>query len=1029
MRRLFSCAIAVVLGVSLVRAQTSVDIAIDIAANRHSIDPRIYGVAHADVATLSDLRMPFHRWGGNVSTTHNWQANASNRAADWYFESIADGPATASGSADSFVNQSRSNGAQPSITIPTLGWVAKVGAARNSLAAFSVAKYGAQTAVDQWFPDAGNGVSSASGQNITNNDPNDAYTRSDATFQRGWVQHFVSAFGNASGGGVRHYALDNEPGIWHSTHRDIHPNGASMDEVFNFTVAYASMIKSVDPAALVLGPEEWGWSGYLYSGRDLQYGAANGWSNLPDRAAHGGADFIPWLLAQLRQRDAAAGQRLLDVLTLHLYPQGGEYGNDTSTAMQQRRNRSTRSLWDPNYVDESWIATQVQLIPRMKNWVAANYPGTKIGITEYNWGAENHINGATTQADILGIFGREGVDLANFWTYPAASTPTYKAFKMYRNYDGQGSGFGETSVSAVVPNPDAVSVFAAQRTSDNALTVMAINKDLSSTTTVNLRLSNFTPANPVQVWRLTSSNVINRQADAAPTSGTITASLPPQSITLFVAAAGAAAPQTPAAPTNLHIVTPGNAAAVAPTSGTPQSTPMGSAFPSPLRATVRDASSIPVPGVVVTFTAPANGASARFGGSATATATTDASGVATAPTLTANSQAGSYSVSASVSGVASPASFSLTNTSSSGTPGSTWIEVTPPGFNRNPNYPRNGDNFGFQNVLVDPVRPSDFYVFTNYQGVWKSIDYGVNWTKVNTGTNSDAIDTGRNWAAVIDTNKSRNPNTPPTLYTQCGYSTSGKMGIWKSTDGGVNWTQVWNTVYASDGVTNITSQVWTDMHGLSMDPNDSQHILAVNHGNTSGGAYDHNIFETKNGGQTWVDRGNPTGHTHVAVAFVTSTTWIATAEGWGAGSRGSFVTNNSGGSWTSVGQMGKAHGSVQLTYLAPNGTLYLAAMEGIFKASAPYLSWTRLDSTAEQSIIGTPNFLYASYGWASLGAVSPNLRRAATGNDAAWSGTYTTTPSTMTNGAFGVAVTFNATTGKYIIVSGNWLGGLWRYVE
>ena len=138
--------------------------------------------------------------------------------------------------------------------------------------------------------------------------------------------------------------------------------------------------------------------------------------------------------------------RLLDILTVHYYPQGGEFGNDTSTAMQQRRNRSTRSLWDPNYVDETWINDRIRLIPRMREWVNAYYPGTGIGITEYSWGAESHINGATTQADVLGIFGREGLDVGTRWVVPDTATPTFKAFQMYRNYDGAGAAFGDTSV-------------------------------------------------------------------------------------------------------------------------------------------------------------------------------------------------------------------------------------------------------------------------------------------------------------------------------------------------------------------------------------------------------------------------------------------------------------------------------------------------------------------------------------------------------------------------------------------------------
>jgi len=43
------------------------------------------------------------------------------------------------------------------------------------------------------------------------------------------------------------------------------------------------MVKNVDPGALVLAPEEWGWSGYFYSGYDQQYGGDHGWSYLPDR--------------------------------------------------------------------------------------------------------------------------------------------------------------------------------------------------------------------------------------------------------------------------------------------------------------------------------------------------------------------------------------------------------------------------------------------------------------------------------------------------------------------------------------------------------------------------------------------------------------------------------------------------------------------------------------------------------------------------------------------------------------------------
>ena len=137
MKRVLGSALVVLLGSSsVVRSQSPVDVQINVSANRHAIDPRVYGVAFADAASLADLNVPIHRSGGNVTTTYNWQINASNRASDWYFESIADGAAVAGGSADTFVSQSKANNAQPILTIPMAGWVAKLGPTRNNLSSF-----------------------------------------------------------------------------------------------------------------------------------------------------------------------------------------------------------------------------------------------------------------------------------------------------------------------------------------------------------------------------------------------------------------------------------------------------------------------------------------------------------------------------------------------------------------------------------------------------------------------------------------------------------------------------------------------------------------------------------------------------------------------------------------------------------------------------------------------------------------------------------------------------------------------------
>ena len=365
-------------------------------------------------------------------------------------------------------------------------------------------------------------------------------------FQQTYVQHLISKWGASTNGGVKYYFMDNEHALWNSTHRDVHPVGTFMNEIYTNIVAYAGMVKSNDASAIVLGPEEWGWPGYLYSGYDWQWaGLHNDYNSahFPDRQTNAGMDYIPWLLGKLQTYQNSNSIRLLDYLTVHCYPQEGSVStSDASSTTALLRNQSTRVFWDPAYLDPSWINNIIMLIPRMKGWVAGYYPGTKIGVTEYNWGAEQNINGATAQADILGIFGREGLDLATRWTTPDASTPTYLAMKMYRNYDNNKSTFGDTSVSTVASNVDLVSAFGALRSSDGALTLMVINKQLTNPAPLNLIVSNFLASGTIQAWQLTSANSITHLANSSLANGAITNIVPAQSVTLFVLPPGTPPP-------------------------------------------------------------------------------------------------------------------------------------------------------------------------------------------------------------------------------------------------------------------------------------------------------------------------------------------------------------------------------------------------------------------------------------------------------------------------------------------------------
>src|SRR6516225_7675725 len=182
-----------------------VAISVDAAAGRHPISPLIYGINFGTTATLQDLRAPLNRSGGNSASAYNWRLDARNAGKDWYFESLAVNPADINDQfGERFVALTQAAGATPILTIPMLGRVAKLGPGRETLASFSIAKYGAQPNHDvDGHADAGNGVAPG-GKPIAGNDANDASTPDDPQNEQARVADLVKQFGGASAGGVRY---------------------------------------------------------------------------------------------------------------------------------------------------------------------------------------------------------------------------------------------------------------------------------------------------------------------------------------------------------------------------------------------------------------------------------------------------------------------------------------------------------------------------------------------------------------------------------------------------------------------------------------------------------------------------------------------------------------------------------------------------------------------------------------------------------------------------------------------------------
>ena len=510
---------------------TTPTLTVDVGIDRHPISPDIYGMNNykSDPALAKELHIPVNRWGGDAETRYNWLVDSSNSGSDWFFTGgNGNAKPVAGASADLFVKTNRANGSKSILTIPIIGYVNKTSAWNCG---FSVAKYGPQQQTNAYIHLAGDSCGNGKhtdGTQITNNDPLDVSIKSDPILQKGWIKHLIRAHGTAARGGVQIYQLDNEPSGWNNTHRDIHPQPTSYDELLDRTYQYASAIKATDPSAKTLGPSDFGWPVYIDSGLS------------GDRQTHNNTWFAEWYLQQMRAYEQQHGVRILDYFDEHYYPvvNGACLANcpagDTST--QAQRLRSTRSLWDPSYKDESWIGKSfppIQLIPRLRSWVKKNYPGTKIAITEYNWGGLESINGAIAQADILGIFGREQLDLATLWGPPTARQPGAYAFRMYCNYDGQGRAYGDTWIHSTSTDQGQLAIYGAQRRRDGVVTLIVINKTDHNLTS-NLKLTGFTPAEQAQVYTYSSKNLnaIVHQPGLAVTATGFIASYPANSITL-----------------------------------------------------------------------------------------------------------------------------------------------------------------------------------------------------------------------------------------------------------------------------------------------------------------------------------------------------------------------------------------------------------------------------------------------------------------------------------------------------------------
>jgi hypothetical protein len=493
---------------------------LDCVAEGRPINPLVYGVGGAGGAPWSSGTTA-RRWGGNPTTRYNWRTNTWNVAKDWFFRNVGDPNANF----DSFLTENQRHGVKSALTVPIIGWVAK----DSTSYSFPVSQYGPQQATAPELPDAGNGIR-VGGESIAPGPATRTSQQSTPDSVEQWVRR-IQERDRARGRSVDAYILDNEPMLWNSTHRDVHPEPVTYDELLERTIAYASAVRRADPDAVIAGPAEWGWLGYHYSAKDV----AAGIRLRPDRRAHGDEALIPWYLRRIREYEVSHRVRLLDILDVHFYPMGEGIGigsaGGTDPLTAARRIRSTRSLWDPTYVDESWINERMRVIPLLFEWIAKYHPGLGLSIGEWNFGAETHMSGGLAVADVLGRFGKEGLASAYYWTIPPEFSPAFWAFRAFRNFDGIGGRFLDWSVPVRGDAP-LTSLFASRDATGRQIVAVLLNFAANSSLSARLRLEGCGGVKSARAFTYVGDRAGFERLEMS-WKGDISAVAPPYSITVL----------------------------------------------------------------------------------------------------------------------------------------------------------------------------------------------------------------------------------------------------------------------------------------------------------------------------------------------------------------------------------------------------------------------------------------------------------------------------------------------------------------
>lgn len=443
------------------------NVEIDLGGKTKKISPLIYGVnQYGNEDYFDELNINAVRQGGNRMTAYNWENNASNAGSDWHHSNDN--------------NLSKSD--RPADCVQVLSDMGEKHGFGYKLATLQLAGYVAA--------DKDGNVSEAEAApsprwnkvELTKNAPFD--TEPDLTdgtvYMDEYVNYIINKLGDSTKStGIQAYSLDNEPALWSHTHSRIHPEPVGIKELSDKSIEMAAAVKKLDPNAEIFGPALYGYTAYDHLADD---DSSDEWETI--KAQGGYHWYLDCYLDAMKKAEEENGTRLLDVLDIHYY-------SESSRVSAEDRLQSVRTLYEKGFIENSWIGQWCQenlpILPTVQASIDKYYPGTKLAISEYNFGGED-LSGTIAQAEALGCYADAEVYFATLW---GGNPFILSGIKLYTNYDGNGSTFGDTLVSTKTDDVSLASSYASiNGTDQGTVTAMLTNKSFTESENAAISLKN-----------------------------------------------------------------------------------------------------------------------------------------------------------------------------------------------------------------------------------------------------------------------------------------------------------------------------------------------------------------------------------------------------------------------------------------------------------------------------------------------------------------------------------------------------------